>query len=67
MRYAATMYIIRLQRRVGAKDDVTMWLTSVVPMRWGERNAALKLDTKGAAWRVAGTLKVQGAWSVEEV
>jgi hypothetical protein len=63
------MYIIRLTRRVGAKDDppVTMWLITFIPMRWGERGKAMRFKTKGDAWRLAGTIRAQGAWSIEEV
>ena len=62
------MYIIRMERRAAVKGDppLVMWLTSQVPMRWGEREAAMRFKTKGEAWRVAGTLKVSGAWSIEE-
>jgi hypothetical protein len=63
------MYIIRLERRGLTKGDppVLMWLTTQSPMRWGERADATRFKTKGEAWRVAGTLKVNGSWSVEEV
>jgi hypothetical protein len=64
----ACMYIIRLTRRVGAKDDppIMMWLTTSIPMRWGERTSARRFHTKGEAGRVAGALRVVGAWSVDE-
>jgi hypothetical protein len=62
------MHIIRLTRRFGKKDDapMVMWLTSEIPLRWGERVRALRYQTKGAARRFAGTIHVSGAWSVEE-
>jgi hypothetical protein len=62
------MYIIRLVRRVGDKNDppVTVWLTSTVPLRWGRREVALEFLNEETAWRVASALHVKGAWSVEE-
>lgn len=61
------MYIVRLERRSDPKaDPVIMWLVSTQPQRWGEREEAMKFETKGEAWRAAGSIRVLGAWSVEE-
>ena len=61
-------YIIRLERREGAKTDppVVMWLASQMPTRWGRREQAMRFKTKGDARRAAGVLRIDGAWSVEE-
>jgi hypothetical protein len=61
------MYVIKLMRRFTEDEPpLTMWLTSEIPMKWGERDAAIRFHTKGAAWRAAGRIKINGAWSVEE-
>jgi hypothetical protein len=61
-------FIIRLERRVGAKTDppVVMWLVSQMPTKWGPREQAMRFKTKGDARRAAGILRMSGAWSVEQ-
>jgi hypothetical protein len=56
-----SMYVIRLER-----GEVVMFLTTVVPVRWGERASAMRFATKGEARRAAGTIKIAGAWSIED-
>jgi hypothetical protein len=55
------MYVIRLER-----GEVVMFLTTIVPVRWGERASAMRFATKGEARRAAGTIKIAGAWSIED-
>jgi hypothetical protein len=61
-------FIIRLERREGAKTDppVVIWLASQMPTRWGPRGQAMRFKTKGDAERAAGILRMDGKWSVEE-
>jgi hypothetical protein len=54
------MFVIALQR-----DNVTMYLLTMVPVRWGERERAMRFQTKGEARRCAATIKIAGAWSIE--
>ena len=55
------MYVIRLER-----GDVVMFLTTMVPVRWGERGSAMQFATRGEARRGAGAIKIAGSWSIEE-
>jgi hypothetical protein len=67
LRSSAVMYVIKLLRRVSDKEPpLTMWLSSEVPLRWGSIDAAMRFDSKGAAWRAAGRIRTNGTWSVEE-
>ena len=54
------MFVIALQR-----DNATMYLLTMVPVRWGERDRAMRFRTKGDARRCAATIKIAGAWSIE--
>jgi hypothetical protein len=54
------MFVIA-QRR----DDVTAWLASIEPQRWGERDLALRFETRGEARRTATMLGVSGDWGIE--
>jgi len=60
-------YHIRLERRTGSAEPVIMWLTSLVPVRWGERDGAIKFESKGEARRAAASIKLAGAWLIEPV
>ena len=61
------MYLIRLERRVEAGELVVMWLKSAgAVVRWGPREDAMRFATKGEARRIARTIKLRGAWSIEE-
>jgi hypothetical protein len=44
-----------------------MWLLSVVPQRWGERDQAMRFMTRGDARRAAVAIKLSGDWSIEEL
>jgi hypothetical protein len=59
------MYLIKLERRSSAAEPVVMWLTSLTPPRWGERQRAIKFETKGEARRAAASIKLAGGWSIE--
>jgi hypothetical protein len=60
------MYLIRLERGHSEADRVVMWLTSVLPQRWGERSSARRFPTKGDASRAVKSIKIVGEWSIEE-
>ena len=61
------MYVIKLLRRPHDGElPLTTWLTSEIPLRWGERHDAVRFVTKGAAWQAAGRIRINGAWSVED-
>lgn len=49
-------------RRRGA---ITMWLVSLLPQRWGERDHAMRFQTRGEARRAAASIKLSGDWSIE--
>jgi hypothetical protein len=61
------MYIIRLERKNIEGEPVVIWLSAVVPQRWGEQAAARRFRSKGEARIAAQAAKVRGAWSIEEV
>ena len=61
------MFVIKQERKDGAGEPVSMWLRSSVPMRWGERERALRFVTKGEARRVAVSVRLPGVWFVEPV
>lgn len=54
------MFVI-VRRRGG----VTMWLVSIVPQRWGERDHAMRFAARGEARRAATVLKLSGDWAIE--
>jgi hypothetical protein len=54
------MFVIALQR-----GNVTMYLLSVRPLRWTERERALRFRTKGEARLYAATIKVAETWTIE--
>jgi hypothetical protein len=43
----------------------TKWLVAPVPPRWGERNRAMRFDTRGDARRVAVALKLSGDRAID--
>jgi hypothetical protein len=61
------MYIIRLERSSLDGQPVVMWLTTALPQRWGERENARRLPSKGEARIAAHTVRIRGTWSIEEV
>ena len=54
------MFVIALRQ-----GRETTWLASTNPPRWGERDRAVRFDTRRDARRVATVLKVSGDWSIE--
>jgi hypothetical protein len=50
---------------VRRRGSVTMWLTSIVPQRWGEKDRAMRFPSRGDARRAATALKLSGDWSIE--
>jgi hypothetical protein len=59
------MFLIRLERDIGTDKPVSMWLKSIVPHTCGERDTALKFESKGDARRAVTTLNIRGAWYIE--
>jgi hypothetical protein len=53
-------FIIKRQQSTGA-----VWLVSVTPQNWGERDQAMKFDTRNDAQRAARTIKIAGDWSID--
>jgi hypothetical protein len=47
------------------RGTVTMWLRSIVPQRWGDRDQAMRFTSLGEARRAAAVLKLSGDWSIE--
>ena len=59
------MFLVRLERRSTTGIWVSMWLRSLVPAIWGEREFALKFVTEAEAQRAAEAINLRGAWYVE--
>jgi hypothetical protein len=53
-------FIIRQQQSNGA-----VWLVSVTPENWGERDQAMQFDTQNDARRAARAIKLSGDWSID--
>jgi hypothetical protein len=51
-----------LKRQLGSG---TAWLASVEPERWGERDHAMRFDTRQEARRAAVQIKLSGDWSID--
>ena len=47
------------------RKPIVLYLTAVVPVRWGDRDKALKFLDRGTAQRVAIQLRLTGPWSIE--
>ena len=60
------MYSIKLERNRGGDSPVVMWLCRISPPGWGDRERAIKFADKGEARRAAASMKLAGAWSIEE-
>jgi hypothetical protein len=60
------MYLIKLERNPRGESRVVMWLRRVSPQSWGDRDRAIKFADKGEARRAAASMKLAGAWSIEE-
>jgi hypothetical protein len=50
---------------VRRRGTVTMWLTTVVPQRWGDEDRAMQFSSRADARRAAIVLKLYGNWSIE--
>jgi hypothetical protein len=59
-RIGDAMFVIAVQR-----DNVTMYLLTLVPVRWSTRERAMRFHTAGEARRAAVGIKIAGAWSIE--
>ncbi len=60
------MYIVRVDRGSSEDQRVTIWLRSIKPVKWGDREHAMKFPTKGEARRAAEAAKAVG-WTLEDV
>jgi hypothetical protein len=47
------------------QDNGAVWLVSVTPQNWGERDLAIRFDTRNDASRTAKAIKVSGDWSID--
>jgi hypothetical protein len=54
------MYV--LQRRDAGNPE---WLASIEPERWGERDRAMRFQTRHEARRAAAEIKLTGDWSIQ--
>jgi hypothetical protein len=52
--------VIKRQKR----DAATAWLVTM-PERWGERDHAMRFETRREAQRTAAAIKLSGDWSIE--
>jgi hypothetical protein len=50
---------------VRRRGSVTMWLTTIVPQRWGDEDRAMRFSSRADARRAAIVLKLSGDWSIE--
>lgn len=53
------MYVIKRQ-----DGKEVSWLISLKPESWGERDRAMRFETRGDARRVATGIGVSGDWSI---
>ena len=53
-------FIIKRQQSNGA-----VWLVSVTPQNWGERDQAMQFDTQNDARMAARAIKLSGDWSID--
>jgi hypothetical protein len=54
------MYVIKRQLH----DAATVWLVAM-PESWGERDHAMRFETRREAQRAASAIKLSGDWSIE--
>jgi hypothetical protein len=54
------MYVLKQQ--YGGQST---WLVSVEPQSWGERDRAMRFETRQEARRAAVEIKLSGDWSIE--
>lgn len=53
-------FVIKKQQGKGA-----VWLISITPQDWGERDQAFRFGTANEAKRAATAIKVSGDWNIE--
>jgi|HubBroStandDraft_6_1064221.scaffolds.fasta_scaffold1487989_1 hypothetical protein len=51
-------------RRQGA-DMPVVWLATVSPEPWGERQSAMRFETRGEARRASDAIKLSSDWSIQ--
>jgi hypothetical protein len=44
--------------------EITLWLTTVVPLRWGDRDRAMVFRTRGEARRAAAEIPFPVPWAI---
>jgi hypothetical protein len=54
------MYVLKRQQ-----GREIMWLLSIEPQSWGERDHALRFETRQEARRAAVEIKLSGDWSID--
>jgi hypothetical protein len=54
------MFVLRQQ-----EAGKSLWLISVEPERWGDRDRAMRFETRQEARRAAVVIKLSGDWSIE--
>jgi len=47
------------------RGAVTMWLASMVPQRWSDKDKAIRFASRGDARRAAVQIKLSGDWAIE--
>jgi hypothetical protein len=55
------MYVIKRQQH----DAANVWLVTLMPESWGERDLAMRFETRREAHRAAITIKLSGDWSID--
>jgi hypothetical protein len=59
------VFVIVQDRQTADARTARIWLTTLVPIRWGDRERAMKFHTKGEGRRAAASIKIAGPWFVE--
>jgi hypothetical protein len=49
------------------RGEITMWLMSLLPQRWSERDRAMRFETRGEARRAAAAIKPAGDCAIQPV
>jgi hypothetical protein len=57
-------FVIVLRTQQG-KREIVVWLGTVLPEQWGERERAMRFGTRGEARRASEAIKLSGDWSIE--
>ena len=56
------MFVVGLQR-----NNAKLYLISLAPIRWGERQKAMRFHERHEARLATAALKMTGTWSIEEL